>query len=191
MRDGRTQSEPPSPWVVRFLGGIPEGGHVLDVACGAGRHLSLGLSRGLRMTGVDRDISQTRALLGALQPGRLELAEIDLEDGRPFPFRGERFDGVIVTNYLWRPILPDILAVVAENGVLIYETFGAGNERYGRPRNPEFLLRPGELLAAARPPLRTIAFEHVRLTEPDRIVQRICAVGPNHRWPAEDAPGPL
>jgi SAM-dependent methyltransferase len=176
--------------VARFIDGIAVGGRVLDVACGTGRHLALGLSRGLRMTGVDRDISGARALLAAAPPGRLDLVEMDIEDGRPFPFRGERFDGVIVTNYLWRPILPEIMAAVSENGVLIYETFGVGNERFGRPHNPEFLLRPGELLAAAKPPLRTIAFEHVRLTEPDRIVQRICAVGPDHRWPAADTPGP-
>lgn len=189
MRDGRTQSAP-SPWVVRFLGGIAEGGRVLDIACGAGRHLELGLSHGFRMTGTDRDISEARARLGATPPGRLDLVEMDLEDGRPFPFRGERFDAVIVTNYLWRPILADIVAAVSDNGVLIYETFGQGNERFGRPRNPDFLLQPGELLAAVGTGLRTIAFEHVRLPEPDRIVQRICAVGVDHRWPAADVPGP-
>jgi len=110
------------------------------------------------------------------------LIAADLEDGRPFPLAGSSFDGVIVANYLWRPIVPDIVGCVARDGMLIYETFAAGNERYGKPRNPEFLLRPGELLTAAAPRLTPVAFEHVTLADPPRVVQRIAAVGPDHFW---------
>jgi SAM-dependent methyltransferase len=188
MRDGRTQAAAPSPWVARFIEGVRSGGRVLDVACGGGRHLALGLARGLHMVGIDRDISTARDLVGAQGTGTVELISADLEDGSPPPFRGQIFDGVVVTNYLWRPILGDIVAAVSEAGVLIYETFSQGNERLGRPSNPDFLLRPGELLGAVGPRLRTIAFEHVRLTGPERIVQRICAVGPRHPWPTLDSP---
>lgn len=187
MRDRKPQSGEPSAWVRRFVRGAGHGGKVLDVACGSGRHLRLGLELGFRMVGIDRDISAARVLGSP----RLELIEADLEDGNPFPLAGRQFDGVVVTNYLWRPILPDIVTAVAPSGVLIYETFGVGNERYGRPSNPAFLLRPGELLAAVQPNLRVVAFEHVRLTEPDRIVQRIAAVGPDHPWPAQEVPGAL
>ncbi len=175
----------PSAWVVRFLNGLRPGERVLDLACGSGRHLALGLERGLRMVGLDRDIAPARRLV---PHPNLELFEHDLEDGRPFPFPALAFDGIIVTNYLWRPILPDIVAAIAEDGVLIYETFAVGNGRYGRPSNPEFLLRPGELLAVVQPALRVIAFEHAKLDHPERIVQRICAVGRKHRWPVEDVP---
>jgi len=185
--DATPRLAPPSPWVERFFGGIAAGGRVLDVACGAGRHLAYGLQLGRSMVGVDRDVTAARTLSGR---GSLELIETDLEDGRPFPFGSGTFDGVIVTNYLWRPILPDIVRCVGPAGLLVYETFGAGNERFGRPTNPAFLLQPGELLAAVMPHLRVIAFEHVRLAHPDRIVQRIAAVGTDHRWPGADTPGP-
>lgn len=175
----------PSPWIERFLAGVAAGGRVLDVACGGGRHLQLGLERGLAMVGVDRDHSAARRLAG--EP-RLELVEADLEDGRSFPFAAGSFDGVIVTNYLWRPILPAIVAAVAPAGVLIYETFAIGNARFGKPSNPEFLLRPGELIEAVHPALTVVAYEHVRLAEPDRIVQRVAAVGPAHPWLSDGAP---
>jgi hypothetical protein len=103
-------------------------------------------------------------------------------------FLGRRFDVVIVTNYLWRPLMPAIVGAVADDGLLIYETFARGNERFGRPSNPDFLLRPGELLEAVRPRLTPIAYEHVRLEAPMRIVERICAVGPGHRWIGEGGP---
>src|SRR5690606_27460905 len=106
----------------------------------------------------------------------------DLEDGRPFPFRGRTFAGVIVTRYLWRPILPDIVACVACDGLLIYETFAVGNERFGRPTNPDFLLKPGELVEIVRGSLVPVAFEHVTVVDPQRIMQRIAAVGPGHPW---------
>lgn len=163
---------PPSAWVARFLVGVPAGGHVLDVACGAGRHVALALDRGFVVTGVDRDLGEARRRLGG-RPG-LELVEADLEDGRPFPFPPGSFDAVVVTNYLWRPLLPALVAGVAPGGWLLYETFALGNESVGRPSNPAFLLRPGELLAAAAG-LRTVAYEDGFLTGPDRFVQRIAA----------------
>jgi SAM-dependent methyltransferase len=152
---------------------------VLDVACGSGRHLRLALDRGLAVTGIDRDLSGVADLEG--RPD-VSLIAADLEDGRPFPLAGARFDAVIVTNYLWRPILPDIVGCVASDGILIYETFAIGQERLSKPRNREFLLRPGELLAAAAPGLIPVAYEHVRLVDPPRLVQRIAAVGPDHFW---------
>lgn len=177
---------PPSAWVARFLAGVPAGGRVLDVACGAGRHVALALDRGFVVTGVDRDLGEARRRLGG-RPG-LELVEADLEDGRPFPFPPGSFDAVVVTNYLWRPLLSAIVSAVKPSGVLIYETFAIGHSRLGRPTNPDFLLRPGELVEASTPALAVIAYEHVRLTGPDRIVARIAAVGPEHGWLVEGAP---
>ena len=158
---------------------------MLDVACGAGRNLRLGWSRGLSAVGVDRDLSRVADLRGQ---DRIELIEADLETGAPVPFAGRTFGLVVVTNYLWRPILPDIVAAVAPDGLLIYETFAAGHERYGRPDNPDFLLRPGELIEAVSGRLTPLAYEYVKLAEPDRIVQRICAAGPLHPWYRDGAP---
>lgn len=112
---------------------------------------------------------------------RVELIEADLEGGSPWPLLGRVFDAVIVTNYLHRPLLPDIVAAVAPRGILIYETFAAGQGRFGKPSNPDFLLRPGELLDAVRDKLIPFAYEQVMLDGP-RIVQRIAAVGPGHPW---------
>lgn len=167
----------PSQWVIRHLAAGE--GTALDVACGGGRHLRLALSRGYRACGIDRDLSGVADLRGRAD---VELIGADLEGGAPFPLGGRTFAAVIVTNYLWRPILPDIVAAVAPAGTLIYETFAAGNERLGRPSNPDFLLRPGELIEAARGRLVPVAYEHARLGDPDRIVQRIAAVGPEHPW---------
>jgi SAM-dependent methyltransferase len=165
--------------VARFIGAVRPGGRVLDVACGGGRHLRLALDRGLAVVGIDRNLSGVGDLEG--REG-VSLLAADLEVGRPFPLAGTTFDGVIVINYLWRPILPDIVACVARDGMLIYETFAAGNQKYGKPGNPEFLLRPGELIGAVAPRLTPIAYEHVKLADPPRIVQRIAAVGPDHIW---------
>lgn len=170
---------PASEWVVRFISGIPPGGHVLDVACGSGRHLRLALANGHHVVGVDRDLSGVADLRDS---PRVELIEADLEIGEPFPFRGRTFSGVIVTNYLWRPILPNIIACVASDGVLIYETFAVGNERYGRPTKPDFLLKPGELIDAVHGRMVPVAYEHVTTSNPQRVVQRITAVGRGHRW---------
>lgn len=165
-----------SLWVARFAGLVPAGGRVLDVACGGGRHARFFLKRGHPVTVVDRDISGV-ADLGD-DPG-VEILEFDLEAEKPWPFAGRAFEGVVVTNYLWRPILADIVASVAPGGVLLYETFARGNERFGKPSNPDFLLKPGELLEAARGVLRVAAYEDLVVEEPDtKAVQRIAARRP-------------
>lgn len=162
--------EAPSAWVQRWAPLIPAGGTVLDVACGAGRHLRWLAGRGHPVTGVDRDAQAVAALqdLG-------EIVVADIENG-PWPFAGRRFEAVVVTNYLWRPLLPTLINAVAPGGVLLYETFAAGNETVGRPRNPDFLLRPGELLEAARPSLRVVAYEDGYAEPPPRFIQRLAAV---------------
>lgn len=148
---------------------MPPGTAVLDVACGAGRHLRWFAGQGHPVTGVDRSSEALAAIEGV---GEGVLA--DIENG-PWPFAGRRFGGVVVTNYLWRALLPVIVDSVAEGGVLLYETFAAGNETVGKPSRPDFLLQPGELLqACAR--LRVVAYEDGFLETPARYVQRIAAV---------------
>jgi SAM-dependent methyltransferase len=159
-----------SGWVRRWSHLVPAGAAVLDVACGGGRHLHWFASRGACVTGVDRD-AEALAPLQALG----ELVVADIENG-PWPFAGRRFDAVVVTNYLWRPLLPTLLDSVAPGGVLLYETFAAGHETVGRPSRPDFLLRPGELLAAVQGRLRVVGYEDGFLPGPDRFVQRIAAV---------------
>ena len=163
-------SAAPSVWVRRFLPLIKPGGFVLDLAAGGGRHVCLLRDHGFAVRAVDRDVE---ALLPLAGPG-CEVQQIDLETGEPW--LGEDFDGIVVTNYLHRPLLPVIGRAIAPSGVLIYETFARGNERFGRPRNPEFLLRPGELLQAFAM-LTIIAFEQGEITAPrPAVVQRLAAV---------------
>jgi SAM-dependent methyltransferase len=145
-------SEPPSNWVRRWSHLVPPGATVLDVACGAGRHMRWFAGRGCRATGVDRDAAVVAPLADI---GEVIVA--DIESG-PWPFTGRTFDAVVVTNYLWRERLPDVMASVGVGGTLIYETFAMGNETVGKPSNPKFLLRPGELLQAVAG-LRVVAFE--------------------------------
>lgn len=159
----------PSPWVMRWAHLIAPGAQVLDVACGSGRHMRWLAARGHAVTGVDRDATALAQLAGVG-----EVIEADIEAG-PWPLAGRSFGAVIVTNYLWRPLLPTLVGSVAAGGVLIYETFAAGNERVGKPRNPDFLLQPGELLQACHG-LRVVAYEDGFLPEPARFVQRIAAV---------------
>lgn len=161
----------PSPWVRRWSHLVPAGGGVLDVACGMGRHMRWFAARGHAVTGVDRSPEAIEAVAGM---GEAVLA--DIENG-PWPFGGRRFDAVVVTNYLWRPLMPALLASLSPGGVLIYETFASGNETVGKPSRPDFLLRPGELLDVCRP-LRVVGFEDGFLPSPDRFVQRIAAVQP-------------
>jgi SAM-dependent methyltransferase len=162
-------TEAPSAWVQRWAHLVPAGGSVLDVACGHGRHLKWFSQRGHAVTGVDRS---TEAIEAVKPFGRAVLA--DIENG-PWPFDGETFDAVVVTNYLWRALLPVITRSVAPGGVLIYETFATGNESVGKPSRPDFLLQPGELLKASEG-LQVVAFEDGFCERPERFVQRIAAV---------------
>ena len=198
--DSHARAEP-SPWVMRFASLVPPGGEVLDLAAGSGRHSRLFLELGHPVVAVDRNLSALRgsALAGPADPAecprpdtagapsaraRLELVEADLEDGSPWPLGDRRFAGIVVTNYLWRPLLPRLLATLAPGGALLYETFAQGNERFGSPRNPDFLLRDGELLERVRGRLRVVAYEQVVVGPPrPAVVQRIAAVDPSHSPP--------
>lgn len=162
-----------SPWVRRWGRLVPSGADVLDVACGGGRHSVWFAARGCRVVAVDRDpsIAGITALHASVDP-----VVADLEAGA-WPFAGRRFAAVVVTNYLHRPLFPHLVAALAPGGVLIYETFALGNERYGRPANPDFLLRPGELLDVVAGELGVVAYEDRRVDRPTpALVQRICAV---------------
>jgi SAM-dependent methyltransferase len=162
-----------SPWILRFADQVPAGSQVLDMACGAGRHARLFLKRGCRVLAIDRDLSALADLRG---DPHLETLEIDLEGEGADPLAGRRFDAVVVVNYLHRPLLADLASTVAPGGLLLYETFAKGNERFGRPRNPDYLLRPGELLDAVRGRLRVLAYEDLEISEPrPAAVQRIAA----------------
>lgn len=172
MSSSAHEFQTPSAWVRRWAGAIPAGGRVLDVACGRGRHLRYLGSLGFSVVGVDRD-EEALSALGPLD--RVEVRVADLESGA-WPFAPDEFDGVVVTNYLHRPLFPHLVGVLRPGGVLIYETFAAGNERYGRPSNPDFLLRPGELLRCVEP-LSVVAFEQGLISAPKpALIQRICAV---------------
>lgn len=175
---------PPSAWVMRFAHLVPAGGSVLDVACGSGRHLRALDGRGLHLAGVDRNA----AAVDPLRP----LAEITVADieGGPWPFPGRRFDALVVTNYLWRPLLPVLADSLAPGGVCLYETFALGHEALGRPSNPDFLLRPGELLGwVASTGWRIVAFEEGFEPASRRVVQRIAAVHAAGAAASGPAPG--
>lgn len=162
----------PSAWVERFAGQVPTTSRVLDVACGAGRHTRMFLDLGHSVTAIDRDLSR----LNDIRSKRLLRIEIDLETGASWPLGGERFAGVIVTNYLYRPMLKNLVSSVTSAGLLIYETFAQGNEEFGKPTNPNFLLRPGELLNLVQGTLQVIAYEDITVTQPKPArIQRICA----------------
>ncbi|MGI4846985.1 MAG: class I SAM-dependent methyltransferase [Janthinobacterium lividum] len=170
----------PSPWVSRFAGALPAG-EVLDLACGGGRHVRLLAAQGRAVVAVDRDVSA----FAQAKPGNVTVVQLDLEGDRaawpPGLFAPDRYAGIVVTNYLHRPLLPLLLASLAAGAMLIYETFALGNERFGKPSNPDFLLRPGELLACVADTacraldLRVVAFEEGQLGQPKAaMVQRIC-----------------
>ena len=162
-----------SPWVARFAPLVPPGAPVLDLACGGGRHSRLFLARGHPVLAVDRDLS---GLAGLASQAGLETLACDLEDGSVPPFFQRRFGGIVVTNYLFRPLFGPLAAALAPGGVLIYETFAVGNEQFGKPSNPHFLLYAGELLEAFQDRLEIVAYENVVVEEPKpAAVQRVCA----------------
>lgn len=179
----------PSSFIARFATLIPANARVLDLAAGSGRHARLLAARGAQVLAVDRDAA---ALAAYAADPRIETRVVDLEaDG--WPLAGETFDAIVVANYLHRPLFPHLRSALAPDGVLLYETFAAGNERFGRPSNPAFLLRNDELLqlAAGPPqPLTVVAFEQGREDSGGRtiVVARLAAVGPAYPWPPMLAP---
>ncbi len=182
MGEIHAQIAEPSPWVLQFLPLLHRRSSVLDLACGAGRHTRLFLEEGHRVTAVDRDVSGLADLTGN---DRLLLVQADLENG-PWPLGDRVFDAVVVTNYLWRALFPDIVSSVVPEGLLIYETFAEGNERFGKPENPDHLLREGELLEIVDGKLDVVEYEHTEVQVPKpAVMQRICA-----RRPAEPPPEP-
>ena len=166
---GMHGGEAPSEWVRRWSHLVEPRADVLDVACGGGRHMRWFAGRGHRVVGVDRSPEAIASIQGL---GETLLA--DIENG-PWPFPGRRFGAVVVTNYLWRPLLSTIVGSVAPGGALLYETFASGNETVGKPSRPDFLLQPGELLGACEG-LWVVGYEDGFLEQPPRFVQRIAAV---------------
>lgn len=162
-------AEAPSEWITRWAHLLPPSARVLDVACGAGRHTRWLANLGHRLTAVDRN---PQALTGLDRVARVLCA--DIENG-PWPLNAERFDAVVVTNYLWRPLWPTLLDSLAPGGVLLVETFAHGNASVGKPARPDFLLQPGELLQLCQG-LRVVGFEDGFCDAPARYLQRICAV---------------
>jgi len=173
----------PSPWVVRFGSLVPHGARVLDLASGSGRHARWLASRGARVVAVDRDAD---ALAFMSHVEGIETRVVDLESGA-WPLAGQTFDAIVVTNYLHRPLFPHLRAALAPGGTLLYETFAMGNEAFGRPANPEFLLCRDELLSLASlaPAMAVVAFEQGLVHREDKpaVVQRLAAVGSARQWP--------
>lgn len=177
---GHATSEP-SRWVARFASLVPEGARVLDLAAGHGRHARLFASRGARVVAVDRDADALSAMQNVVG---IETRAVDLEAAK-WPLESERFDAIVVTNYLHRPSLQALLEALAADGVLLYETFARGNEAYGRPSNPDFLLERDELLRLVDGRLIVVAFEQgvVAVPPSGAVVQRLAAVGKARPWP--------
>ena len=158
----------PSAWVIRFGQLVPAAGRILDVACGAGRHAHWFAGRGHPVDAVDRENMPKLSRLIAFKQADMETGE--------WPYAGQRFAGVVVANYLHRPLMKTLVDSVAPDGWLIYETFAAGNEQFGRPSRADFLLQPGELLEAVRGRLRVMAYEDGYVDAPKpAMVQRIAA----------------
>jgi SAM-dependent methyltransferase len=160
----------PSSWVAIWAGLVPPDAAVLDVAAGKGRHTQFFSDRGHRVTAVDRDVT-------AISPSAtIEAIQADLEDGSPWPLAGRRFGAIVVTNYLHRPLFPALFDALLPGGILLYETFMEGNERFGKPSRPEFLLKDGELLDLVRGRFSVTAYEARMISQPKMaMVQRIAA----------------
>jgi len=167
-------SHAPSAWVTRHAGLVPATGQVLDLAAGSGRHSIYFKKLGHDVLALDRDVSGLGEIAG------IEVMAADLETLGGWPLGDRRFAGIIVTNYLHRPLFPSLTHALAPGGILIYETFAHGNEHFGRPSNPDFLLQPGELLEVARAAgLLVRAYEHGEVSEPrPAVIQRIAAQKP-------------
>ena len=164
-------AQAPSAWITRFAHLVRPQGTVLDLACGMGRHTRYFSASNHALTSVDKSQEATQSIADIA-----ETITADIENGS-WPLAGRSFDGVVITNYLWRPLWPQILASVKPGGVLLYETFGHGNEAYGKPSRPDFLLAPGELLQVCAG-WTIVAYEHGVLHQPGRVVQRIAAIKP-------------
>lgn len=164
-------AQTPSPWIVRCAPLIPAGGAVLDLACGAGRHARWLAAQGYRVEAVDRDAEALANLAGV---PNVTTRCADLENG-PWPYYAHVFDAIVVSRFLWRPLFPQIFNCLAVGGVLIYETFMEGQQRYGKPENPAHLLRPGELLDLVGKRFTVVAFEQGEIAgEKPQVLQRIC-----------------
>ncbi|MDY0873450.1 class I SAM-dependent methyltransferase [Dongia rigui] len=172
-----TLNSPPAPWVAQWAPALVLGGTILDLAAGGGRHTHYLSARGHPVVAVDRDVT---ALQARNLPRGVEIRSADLEDGTPWPFAGQTFAGIVVTNYLHRPLLPQLAAALEPGGLLIYETFALGNERFGSPSNPAFLLRPGELLAFAETSgLTVLGYFNGEASQPrPAVIQRLAARAP-------------
>jgi SAM-dependent methyltransferase len=175
-----------SEWIVRWTHLLRPNSRVLDIACGGGRHVRWFAGHGHTVTGIDRDVSQCQT-----QGTAITLIQADIENSA-WPLQtpenvSEIFDAVVVTNYLWRPLLPTIIQSLATGGVLLYETFAAGNAAFGRPARPDFLLQPQELLESCGA-LHIVAYENGLLGDPSRVVQRIAAIRPEKNTGKAEAP---
>lgn len=185
----------PASWIVHYSALIPSGGRVLDLACGSGRHSFFLADQGFKVVATDIDVS---AITSLDSDHRLEILPADLEADSPehanWPFPSGSFDGIVVTNYLYRSHFPLLVDTLSNGGILIIETFAQGNERFGKPTNPQFLLKPGELLDAFSPMLNIVAYQHGIYQKPHLAVkQRLCArkgASQPVQLPTEIRPGP-
>jgi SAM-dependent methyltransferase len=169
---GQHLIEQPSPWIVKYAPLIRKKGRVLDLACGSGRHAIWLAQQGYQVDAVDRD-AQALSIMADID--NIDVFIVDLE-ASDWLHLGQRYDGLIVSRYLYRPLLPALAEILNPGGVLIYETFMVGNERYGKPSNPDFLLLPNELLEIYSPLLNIIDFEQGEVKTPrPAVMQRICA----------------
>lgn len=178
MEASQPASQSASLWIKRYAHLIPTGGTILDLAAGGGRHTRYFKTLGHKVLAVDRD---TKTLADLRADSGIEIVELDLETPTGWRFENRHFSGIVVTNYLHRPLLPMLGPALIPGGLLLYETFALGNERFGRPSNPDFLLRPGELLdVATSTGLTVIAYEHGEVTTPrPAVIQRIAAKKPS------------